>query len=249
MYTVIHIISMVVAVIFNTYYGYKLGLTKTKAALSSAFSLALLYITMILIPWVESGFTTFGEQNMVKTYVFAPLIFVIDCLVFKIDFRKISDMHAIWPMLLHGISHFACLIPNCCNGYTYLEGTKMYNISCALTGTGYFPNQIGESVAALLIGAIMFFIAYKKNFKLNGRLFYVMLIVYGINRFFWEFLRNNNKIVVFGEMTNAESGLFGLSDLSFYSIAMVVLGIAFLIAFNIIDKKKAASVAEVSAVK
>ena len=241
MYTVIHIISMVVSVIFNTYYGYKLGLTKSKAALSSTVSLALLYITMILIPWVESGFKVFGGQNMVKTYVFAPIIFVIVSAIFKIDFRKVSDMHAVWPMLLHGISHFACLIPNCCEGYCYVEGTKMYEISQALTGTNMFPNQICESVAALIIGAIMFFIAYKKNFKLNGRLFYVMVIVYGINRFCWEFLRDNNKIIVFGEMTNAESGNFGLSDLSFYAIAMIVMGTAFLVAFHIKDKKAKAA--------
>ena len=247
MYTAIHILSMVISVIFNTYYGNKLGLSKTKAAFSSAFSLALLYITMILIPWVESGFQTFGQQNMVKTYVFAPLIFVIDCLVFKIDYRKISDMHAIWPMLLHGISHFACLIPNCCGGYCYKEGTKMYDISQALTGTNMFPNQFGESVAALIIAAVMFYIAYKKKFKLTGRLFYVMLIVYGVNRFLWEFLRNNNKIIIFGDMTNAESGYFGLSDLSMYCIAMIVVGIAFLVAFHIIDKKKAAK--ETSEVK
>lgn len=239
MYTVIHIISMVIAVIFNTYYGNKLGLKKSKAALSSAFSLALLYITMIMIPWVESGFEQFGQQNMVKTYVFAPIIFVIVCFVFKIDFRTVSDMHAVWPMLLHGISHFACLIPNCCGGYCYLEGTKTYGLAQALTGTDMLPVQIFESVAALIIGLIMFLIAKKKNFNLNGKLFYVMLIVYGVNRFCWEFLRNNNKVIVFGEMTNAESGYFGLSDLSFYCVAMIVVGIAFLVAFNIIDKKKA----------
>ena len=233
MYTAIHILSMVISVIFNTYYGNKLGLTKAKAALSSAFSLALLYITMLLIPWVESGFQGgLNGQNMVKTYVFAPIIFVIDCLVFKIDFRKVSDMHAVWPMLLHGISHFACLIPNCCAGYCYKEGTKMYDLAQTLTGTNMIPNQAFESIAALIIGAIIFFIAYKKNFKLNGRLFYVMLIVYGINRFFWEFLRNNDKIIVFGEMTNAESGNFGISNLAFYSIAMVIVGIVFLIAFS-----------------
>lgn len=239
MYTSIHVLSMVISVIFNMYYGNKLGLTKAKAALSSAFSLALLYITMLLIPWVESGFETFGQQNMVKTYVFAPIIFVIVCFVFKIDFRTVSDMHAVWPMLLHGISHLACMIPKCCGGYCYLEGTKMYSIAQALTGTNMIPNQLFESIAALIIGAVMFFIAYKKEFKLNGKLFYVMLIIYGINRFGWEFLRNNDKIIVFGEMTNAESGYFGISDLSFYSIAMVVVGIAFLVAFTIIDKKKA----------
>ena len=241
MYTAIHILSMVISVAFNTYYGYKLGLTKAKAAASSAFSLALLYITMILIPWVESGFQSMGAQNMVKTYVFAPIIFVIVCFVFKIDFRKVSDMHAVWPMLLHGISHLACMIPNCCGGYCYLEGTKMYSIAQALTGTNMVPNQLFESIAALIIGAVMFFIAYKKDFKLNGKLFYVMLIVYGINRFGWEFLRNNDKIIVFGEMTNAESGYFGISDLSFYSIAMVIVGIAFLVAFHIKDKKKEAA--------
>ena len=241
MYTAIHVLSMVVSVVFNTYYGYKLGLSKSKAALSSAFSLALLYMTMLIIPWVESGFKSFGSQNMVRTYAFAPIIFVIVCLVFKIDFRKVSDMHAIWPMILHGISHLACILEGCCGGYQYLEGTKMYDFAMKLTGTNMLPNQLWESLAALFIAALMFIIAYKKKFNLNGRLFYVMIIIYGIERFGWEFLRNNDKIVVFGEMTNAVHGDFGLSNLSFYCIAMVVVGIAFLVAFNIIDKKKAAN--------
>ena len=84
----------------------------------------------------------------------------------------------------------------------------------------------------------MFFIAWKKKFNLNGKLFYVMLIVYGCERFFWEFFRDNNKIVVFGKLKDAVSGNFGLSDLSFYCIAMIVVGIVFLTAFSIIDKKK-----------
>ena len=244
MYTAIHILSMVISVLFNTYYGYKLGLTKAKAALSSAFSLALLYMTMLIIPWVESGFKVFGAQNMVKTYAFAPIIFIFVWLVFKIDYRKVSDMHAIWPMILHGISHLACIPEGCCGGYEYLEGTKMYNLAQALTGTNMIPNQLFESIAALIIAAVFFFIAWKKKFNLNGKLFYIMIIVYGINRFCWEFLRNNNKIVVFGKMTNAVSGDFGLSDLAFYCIAMITVGIAFLFAFHIIDKKKAAAEAK-----
>ena len=241
MYTVIHIISMIVAMLFNTWYGYKLGLTKLKAGLSSTFSLMLLYITMLLIPWIESGFTAFGSQNMVRAYAFAPIIFIIVSKVFKIDFRTVSDMHAVWPMILHGISHFACLITDCCGGYEYLDGTKMCEIANALTGTNRIPNQIMESVAALIIALVFFLIAWKKKFKLNGRLFYVMILVYGINRFGWEFLRNNNKVVVFGEMSNAISGDFGLSNLSFYCIAMIVVAISFLVAFHIIDKKKAAA--------
>ncbi len=240
MYTAIHILSMVIAVAFNTYYGYKLGLTKSKAALSSAFSLMLLYITMLVLAWVESGFKNFGSQNMIRTYVFAPIIFVIVCAVFKISYRKVSDMHAIWPMLLHGVSHLACIREGCCGGFAYVDGSLACDIATSMTGTNMLPNQLFESLAALIIGAVMFLIAWKKKFNLNGRLFYVMIIVYGINRFFWEFLRDNSKIIVFGEMKDAVNGSFGLSNLSFYCIAMVVVGVAFLIAFHVQDKKKAA---------
>lgn len=238
MYTAIHILSMVIAVAFNTYYGYKLGLSKAKAALSSAFSLMLLYILMLVLAWVESGFKNFGAQNMVRTYAFAPLVFVVVCAVFKISYRKVSDLHAIWPMLLHGVSHFACIPEGCCGGFTYRNGTVLCDIANAMTGTNALPQQALESVAALLIGALMFLIAYKKKFNLNGRLFYVMIIVYGINRFFWEFLRDNDKVIVFGDFESAVNGSFGLSNLSFYCIGMILVGIVFLVAFRIQDQKK-----------
>lgn len=240
MYTAIHILSMVIAVAFNTYYGYKLGLSKAKAALSSAFSLMLLYILMLVLAWVESGFQNFGAQNMVRTYAFAPLVFVAVCAVFKIDFRTVSDMHAIWPMLLHGISHLACILEGCCGGFIYKNGTLACDVANALTDTNRLPNQFLESMAALIIAAVMFLIAYKKKFKLNGKLFYVMIIVYGINRFFWEFLRDNNKIIVFGELKDAVNGSFGLSNLSFYCIGMILVGVVFLVIFHMQDKKKLA---------
>lgn len=239
MYTAIHILSMVIAVLFNTYYGYKLGLSKPKAALSSAFSLALLYMLMLVLAWVESGFKNFGAQNMVRTYAFAPLVFVVVCAVFKISYRKVSDLHAIWPMLLHGISHLACIREGCCGGFTYRNGTALCNIANAMTGTNVLPQQLLESVAALIIAAVMFLIAYKKKFDLNGRLFYVMIIVYGVNRFFWEFLRDNDKIIVFGDFQSAVKGSIGLSNLSFYCIAMILVGVVFLVAFHISDRKKA----------
>lgn len=241
MYTAIHILSMVIAVLFNTYYGYKLGLSKSKAALSSAFSLMLLYILMLVLAWVESGFRNFGAQNMVRTYAFAPLVFVVVCAVFKISYRKVSDMHAIWPMLLHGISHLACIKEGCCGGFTYKNGTALCEVANAMTGTNMLPNQLLESIAALVIAAVMFLIAYKKKFNLNGRLFYVMIIVYGINRFFWEFLRDNDKIIVFGDFSSAYDGTLGLSNLSFYCIGMIVVGIVFLTVFHVQDKKKQAA--------
>ena len=40
-------------------------------------------------------------------------------------------------------------------------------------------------------------------------------------------------------MKNAVSGDFGISNLAFYSILAVLVGIGFLVAYHIIDKKKA----------
>lgn len=249
MYQLVHILSMALCVLFNTFYGNKLGLSKAKSALSTTVSLMFLYVLMLVLAWVENGFKNFGQQNMVRTYAFAPLVFLLIMVIFKIDFRKVSDMHAVWPMIMHGVSHFACIKEGCCGGFTYRDGTAVCDVANALTGTNALPQQALESIAALIIGAVIFFIAWKKKFNLNGRLFYVMIIVYGVNRFFWEFLRDNDKIVVFGEFKSAYDGVVGLSSLSFHCILMIVVGISFLVAFHISDKKKAKALesAEVAA--
>ncbi|MBQ3136971.1 MAG: prolipoprotein diacylglyceryl transferase [Clostridia bacterium] len=236
MYIAIHIISIIIALAFSGYHGYKLGIGKAKSVLISVFCLMTCYIFVSAIPWFESG--EIGSLNMVKIYAFTPPFYFLASKVFKVPFRNVCDLNGIWPMILFGLSHMACLIPKCCGGYVYLEGTKMCALAQALTGTNMIPNQLMESIAGLIIALAMFILAYKKDFKLNGRHYFIMIIVYGIQRFFWEFLRNNNKIIIFGEMTNAESGYFGLSDLSFYCIAMIAVGVVFIIALNIIDKKK-----------
>lgn len=237
MYTVIHLISIVIALSFGVFFSKKQGIHPLKSILFLFFSFIVTYLILRLIPWFETG--SLGSLNMVKIYAFSPPIYYLASRIFKINFRTACDMHGIWPMILFGLSHLACLIPGCCAGYEYLEGTRMCEIANALTGTNMIPNQIMESVAGLIIAAVMFLIFKLKNYQPNGRLYFIMIIIYGIQRFGWEFLRNNNKIIVFGKMTNATSGDFGLSDLSFYCIAMVLVGIAFLIAFHIIDKKKA----------
>ena len=236
MYTTIHILSIIVAVAFSAYHGHRLGMGKIKSVVISLFCLVTCYVFVRMLPWFESG--EIGSLNMVKIYAFTPPFYLLASKVFKVPFRKVCDLNGIWPMILFGLSHMACLIPKCCGGYAYLEGTKMYALAQALTGTNMIPNQLMESVAGLLIAAAMLILALKKDFNLNGRHYFIMIIVYGVQRFFWEFLRNNNKVIIFGEMTNAESGYFGLSDLSFYCVAMVAVGIIFLVGLNIADRKK-----------
>ena len=237
MYTQIHLVSILITMLFSIYIGHKTGIKKGTTLLFTMFSFMVTYIILRVIPIFEYG--EIGSLNMVKIYAFSPPVYYIAGKIFRIDFRTACDLHGIWPMLLFGLSHLACIPEGCCGSYQFAEGTVMYKIAFALTGTATPPNQLFESVAGLIICIAMFIIAYRHNFRMNGRLYFIMIIVYGVQRFFWEFLRNNNKIIVFGKMPGAVSGDLGLSDLSFYCIAMITVGIAFLIALHMIDKKKA----------
>ena len=240
MFNFLQITSWLASIAFCFYYGRKIGMSKLKSVLCTIFSIVFFHMFMLFQAWVESGFQNFGAQNLVRVFAFAPIIFILEAKIFKVSFRTMSDFHAIWPMLLHGISHYACFFVGCCNGYQYVEGSLPYKIAYALTGTNELPNQIFESTAALIVTLILFIIAKKKNFNTNGRLYYIMLVIFGAQRTLWEFLRNNQKVIVFGKMPNAVNGDFGISNLACYSILMVLVGIGFLIAYHIIDKKKAA---------
>lgn len=237
---IFHILSFILPISLNVYIGQKLGISKMKALLVTGFSSILGCAVLILLPWLESG--VIGPLNMVKIFVFSAPIYYISSLTFKVSFRKICDMHCVFPVFLFAIYHIACIFDDCCNGFDYIEGTYMCDLAIELTGTNRIPLEAFESLSAFLITAVIFGIAYKKRFALNGRLHFVMLIIYGVQRFFWEILRNNKKIVVFSEMTNAVSGDFGLSIHNFYCIAMIIIGVIFLAAFHFIDKKKAQEV-------
>lgn len=239
MFNTLQLLSWIASIAFCFYYGRKAGMGKIKAVLCTIFSIAFFHLLMMFQAWAATGFQEFGAQNLVRVFAFAPIIFIFEAKIFNVSFRTMSDYHAIWPMLLHGISHYACYFEGCCNGYHYLEGTLAYKIAYALTGTDMLPNQIFEATSAVLISVILFIIAKKKNFNTNGRLYYIMLIIFGTQRTLWEFLRNNEKVIVFSEMKNAVSGDFGISNLACYSILAVLVGIGFLVAYHIIDKKKA----------
>lgn len=239
MFNFLQITSWLASIVFCFYYGRKIEMSKMKSFTCSIFSIVFFHFFMLFQAWVENGFQNFGAQNLVRVFAFAPIVFILEAKIFNVSFRTMSDFHAIWPMLLHGISHYACFFENCCIGYEYLEGTTAYKIAYALTGTNMLPNQIFESTAALIVALILFIIAKKKNFQTNGRLYYIMLVIFGAQRTLWEFLRNNEKVIVFSEMKNAVSGDFGISNLACYSILAVLVGIGFLVAYHIIDKKKA----------
>lgn len=110
-----------------------------------------------------------------------------------------------------GIGRVGCLIAGCCGGLPY-DGW------CALRGSdgiSRYPTQVIEMIFQLAVGAL--FLVLLKRQILFGRLFSLYLILYGVFRFFTEFIRDTPRF----------SG--GFSGYQVLSVIMVALGAAFLL--------------------
>lgn len=237
MYNLIQGIAMAIYVIVLTLYGKAYGFSRWKSFLLGAIAVTVDYFVILFVTWVENGFQSFGNQNAVRVFVFNPLLIYLVAKIMKVDFRKYSDYNAFPAMVWYGLGHFACLAESCCRGYAYYEGTFMYKVAYALTGTNMLPMPIIESVGALITAAVLLGIGIKYKFQTKGYMYYIMLIIYGSQRFIFEFFRYNQKVIIFREMVSAR-GNFGISNLALWALAMLVEGVVLLTLFVRMDKKR-----------
>ena len=247
-FSIIQLTSAVVWTLFNFKYCYKHGFSKLKAFLMATFNTVFAWGFIFLLGWICNDFKGFGTQNAVRAFSTLPLIMWAQSKIFNVNFRELSDRYAVGPVLTFFVGHIACIFLGCCHGFEYVEGTKMYNIAYALTKTNMLPQQLFEVIGAFLTSLIIYIIFVKKKQNTGGRLFYWMLIAYGTQRFFFEFFRDNKKLIIIKEIagavkhkTNGAQAYWGISELAFWALFMVAMGITFLICFHFIDKKKNAA--------
>ncbi len=236
-YYVIHVLAATLFVVFNVFYGRHFNLDKRTAAAISLFGLITSYGTLILLTWISNGFTKFGAQNAVRVFAVYPLYIWLATKIFHKDYETLSDFLAICPMIFYGVGHYACLIPGCCASFRFVEGSFLYRVAYALTGTDMLPQQFIEATEALLIALVVYLVARRKNFKTNGKMFFVMLIAYGISRTIFEFFRDNHKLIAFGKMPGTVDGVFGISNLALWSISMFIVGVVGVCVLNRKHKK------------
>lgn len=238
MYALIQGLAMVAYIITFIFFGKGFGFSKIKSLLLGSIAASVSYLVIILITWVDNGFTQFGAQNAVRGFVFFPFLIYFLAKASRTDYRKLCDFNGFPGILWYGLGHLACLTEGCCHGFAYYEGTTMYKIAYALTGTNMLPNQLVESIAALITAAVLLIIIIKKKYQTKGYTYFLMLIIYGTQRFFFEFFRDNKKVIVFSELKSAK-GQFGISELAIWSLAMIVVGVVFLVCMKAKDKKLA----------
>lgn len=199
------------------WFGKKLEFPLKKVAALVFIVYPLVVLWMFIMYWIESGFTSWGGNNIVRIFVYVPLIGLPVANLLKMERKKALSLLSFAPLLVHGVSHFGCIFTGCCNGYQCSWG--IYNPAF---GDYRFPIQPIEAFAAVAIVVYLFYRAKRKNYMPDGLEYPIMLVLFGSSRFLFEYLRDNTKM------------FWGISNLAIHALFMFIVGIIWII----IAKKK-----------
>lgn len=219
-YDLFFVLGFVSVMVGLVWYGKKLGFPLWKTALTVCIVYPLVVLWMFIMFWMESGFRTWGGNNIVRIFIYVPLIGMPVARLLKLDEKKAMALLSFAPLLVHGVSHFGCIFFGCCAGYPCSFG--IYN---AFYQEIRFPIQPIEALTAVGIVVYLFWRAKKRNYIPDGREYPLMLIIFGSTRFLFEFLRDNEKM------------FWGISNLALHALFMFIVGLIWLVIKNKKDQK------------
>ena len=157
-------------------------------------------------------------------------VYVINPRLKEKSFFK-SDMNkGVWYLLriapisitiAHGFGRIGCFFAGCCYGK---ETEAWYGIQFPGLPTKVIPTQLFEAIFLFVLSAAMIVLLFVVHFKYNMSLY---LVSYGIWRFVIEYFRGDYR----------GSFIPGLSPSQFWSILMVLLGIAIFFLYKKFDPK------------
>ena len=198
--------------IYNFWSGKRYGLPGWKRITVSVVIWPLAYGLLYVLYWIESRFSQWGSHNIVRGFIYFPILAVILGKLIHIRGRTIVDYIAPGVSLCQGIAHIGCSFAGCCHGYE-----ASFGIWNPVRQTYMVPNQALEALAALLTFAVCAIYARRKQYNSDGRVYPLFLILFGVTRFFLEFLRDNEKV------------LGSVSILALHAALMVIVGAAWLL--------------------
>ena len=178
---------------------------------------------MTFIGGLIGGVTSFVGIYFLYVYVINPRL--KEKSFFKADMNK-----GIWYLLriapisitiAHGFGRIGCLFAGCCHGKVTDEWYGIWN---AEVGAKTVPIPLYEAIFLFVLSALMIVLLFRLDFKYNMTLY---LISYGIWRFVIEYFRADYR----GDF------IPGLSPSQFWSIVMVIGGIAIFFLYRYFDPK------------
>ena len=160
--------------------------------------------------------------------VYFLYVYLINPKLKEKSFFKSNMNKGVWYLLriapisitiAHGFGRLGCLFAGCCHGHATDEWYGIWN---EIMHTKAVPIQLFEAIFLFVLSAVMIVLLFKFKFKYNMSLY---LVSYGIWRFVIEYFRADYR------------GNFipGLSPSQFWSIIMVLLGVAIFFVYRKFD--------------
>jgi len=152
-----------------------------------------------------------GGTSFYGAVFFVPVLFTLAAKLLRESYSDLLDICAPAECIMLVIMKIQCQISGCCAGREiYLPWNQAYV---------QFPSQIAELLNGLAIFAILMWLA--KRGKNRGNLYYWYMILYGVTRFFLNFLREDQSVFA-----------MGLAAGSFWSVWSVLFGLSVLFVRN-----------------
>lgn len=197
--------------LFLAFISKKYGMPRWKAFVAGVLLYAVGYVLMKVLYWVSTGFKSFGAGSSVRIYVWIPLFIWLFSKPLKYRWQDMCDMIGPGFIVSMFVMRFGCIFAGCCHGYPTDSWIGIYN---AVVNGYVFPVQIFEILTLLLIAVVLISRMIRQRYQTKGELYPLMLILYGSTRFFWEFFRDNRKI------------LLQISGMAFHALFACLVGIA-----------------------
>jgi phosphatidylglycerol:prolipoprotein diacylglycerol transferase len=207
----------------------------TIVAIALGFGAAALFqATYNYIENPEAGFDFGSGITFIGGLIGGVISFLVGYAIFRKRFKtRLVDIISFIPcciLIAHAFGRVGCLFAGCCHGE---KTTAWYGIFMHTVEFGYakvVPTQLFEALFLFALFAICFILVWKKKFKHNMSLY---LIAYGIFRFLLEFLRADDRGQLLGIISPSQ----------FWSLLMIVAGVAVYFLLEWLYKKRAAELA------
>ncbi len=208
-YDIFFVAGFVAVFVFAFFWCRKYEIPTGKALLFTVLVYLISALLMFTLCWIENGFKGWGGNNIVRVFIWVPIVALPIAKLMKIDWLRSCDFLAPCVPLIQAVAHWGCIFAGCCHGYPSSWG--IYNPALGQT---VFPCPPLEALVALAIVIIVCRYEKKHDYKPNGYAYPLMLVLFGSTRFFLEFLRDNDKLFL------------GISSLALHALLMVLVGVA-----------------------
>ena len=218
-----HVLGIIAIIIYIAIISPKFNESRFLSIVCGMLSYATIYALMLFLFYLVTG--VFGGQNVIRTFIFLPLIIIAYSKLLRLNTRHLLDMLAPCIPMAQVLGKIGCQYVGCCQSWLRVD----WGIINPITNERLFPIQLIEGIVALLVVIIVIVYMRKKNYQANGLAMPLSMLLFGGSRFFLEFLRDNEKVIG------------NISELALWCVAMVIVSIIWIAIYKSKEKKESLS--------